>query len=106
AKLDERDHVAGDADMAAGRPCHAGDQLEERGLAGAIPADDAEAGATPHVDRHVAQRVNRRVDAAARCAVQLVAPSAQAIDARGDDVAKRARASGAVALADAIELDG
>ena len=45
AELDQRHDVAGDAHRAARRPGHARDQLQQRRLAGAVAADDAEAGA-------------------------------------------------------------
>src|SRR5262249_14149612 len=105
AKFDQRDDVTGDAHRAAGWPGHARDQLQQGRLAGAVAADHAEAAAFADFERDVAQRVNRRVDAAARGAVDVRALSAQSVDLRRDQVAERARSPGAIALGNTIELN-
>ena len=106
AQFDQRHDVAGDAHLAAGRPGDARDQLQQRGLAGAIAADDAQPGAFGHLERHVPERVDGRADLPARRAVHVVASATQPVQARGDQVDHGARAAGAVALAGVFELNG
>lgn len=69
--LDERGEAAVDRDAAAGRRGDAGQQLQQRALARAVRADDAERGAARHVERHVAQRPERLRVAADAAAVLL-----------------------------------
>ena len=71
AELDERHDVSGHTDSPARRPGDARNQLEQRRLAGAVAADDAEARALRHLERDIAQRVDRGIDRAARRAVHL-----------------------------------
>ena len=56
AQLQQRRHAAAHADPARGRAQHAGDHLQQRALARAVVADDAEHLAAPHVEGHAAQR--------------------------------------------------
>src|SRR5688500_18335808 len=55
AELEQRDDAAAAADAAAGRRDDPGDDLEQRALAGAVRADDAEDRAALDVERHIAQ---------------------------------------------------
>ena len=54
--LDERRDAARDLDRALVGDHDAGDELQQRRLALAVAADDADRLAGPHLDRHVAQR--------------------------------------------------
>ena len=105
AELDERHDASGHLHAAARRPRHARDQLQQRRLAGAVGADDAEAAALGDVDADVAQRENRGAHAAARRAVDVGLAAARAIDDRRDEVDDRSRAARAIALRHAIEAD-
>src|SRR6185436_17128358 len=106
AELDQRDDVSADADGAARRPRDPRDQLEQRRLARAVSADDAETGADRHIQRDVAQRPDRRADLSARRRVHLVGLALQIADLRGDQIPERTRTAGAVLLGDLVELDG
>ena len=72
AQLDQRHHATGHAHTPVGRPGDARNELQQRSLAGAVAADDADAGGLGHVEADVAQRPDRRVDAPARDAVNVL----------------------------------
>ena len=55
-QFEQRHDAAVAADAAAGRRDHAGDRLEQRALAGAVRADDAQHGALIDVEGDVAER--------------------------------------------------
>src|SRR5262249_47294824 len=98
AQLDERHDMAADPYAAARRPGDPRDELQQGGLPGAISADDAQAGAARNFERHLTQRVDRRVDGAAGHAVNLGRRSAQPVDSGSDELDQRARAAGAITL--------
>ena len=84
--LDERADAAPESRTAARRPQNAGQQLQGRGLAGAVRADDAERLAALHLERHVAHRpelalreLGRRFRAAERAAHQRRHEIAEAV---------------------------
>src|SRR5207253_1510665 len=56
AELEERGDAAAHLDAAGGRPKGAGDELEQRALAAAVAADDAERGAARELEGDVADR--------------------------------------------------
>src|SRR5258708_16633796 len=106
AERDQRNDVSADANRSARRPRHPRNQLEQRRLARAVASDDPEAGALHDLDRDVVQRANRRVEGAARRAMDLVGFAAEAVDGRRDQIDERARAAGPISLRDAVQLNG
>ena len=107
AELDQRHDVAGDAHLAAGRPGHARDQLQQRRLAGAVAADDAEAGAlrAPRTTRRAGRGSSSSILPRVALCTSLLRPRS-AVERAGDQIDDGARAAGAVALGDVLELNG
>jgi hypothetical protein len=104
AELDERDGVAANAYRPARGPGHARDELEERGLARAVSADDPEARSGRDLERHVPQRPDRRRDSSTRGRVDVVI--SQTSNAGRDQIDERPRSARAVRLGDVVQLDG
>src|SRR5215472_17602147 len=84
-EFDERDDMSADTHDSARRPGHTRHELQERRLARAVAADDAETGADGNLERHVAQRPDRRADPSARGSVDFVGLAAQITNRRGDE---------------------
>src|SRR4029077_17140793 len=66
AQLEERAYPPSNLDRAARGPRHARDDLEERGLAGAVLADEAHGFAAMHLEVDAVERAEMRVVAAAQ----------------------------------------
>src|SRR5205814_1636834 len=85
--------------------CHAGKQLHQRGLAGAVRADDAEHLTLMELERDVAQRPELVAPDATRATAHHAAQGARERRRRRVGVALRGGRRHAVALAEAFGSD-
>ena len=83
-QFDQRNDAPGDPHLPTRRPGDARNELQQRRLPCAVPADDAQTGGLGHVEADIAERPDVGVDPAARQAVDVLRAATGAIQRRSD----------------------